>query len=95
MASSQKKPARTVAAAALNVLWPDQYSGEVPGLPPLGAQFESGLVREFPSSAACWMAVVGRQWRKRNFVITVGATVPDIAILVRVNRRAISGRDNG
>ena len=62
MVSSQKKPASTAAAAALNVLWPDQYSGELPMLSALDTQLGSGSVSVFPSVSACRIAVVGRQW---------------------------------
>jgi hypothetical protein len=44
MASLQKKPASTVAAAAENALWPEVCSGDVPAPPLRGLQFPSAQV---------------------------------------------------
>ena len=55
-----KNTLRTVAAAPLKVLWPEMYSGKG-GVTSSGVQAGSGFVAEFPSRAAAWIAVIGRQ----------------------------------
>ena len=61
MRSLQKKPLRMDAAAALNELWPDQCSGDDPGLPARGDHLGSAAVLSFPSVWASRIAVMGRQ----------------------------------
>src|SRR5262245_34824623 len=65
IASSLKYPARTAAAAPLNVLWPDVYVGNG-GVVSSDVHFVFGTVASLASRSAWWMAVIGRHSRKRN-----------------------------
>lgn len=58
--SVPKHDARTVAAAALNVLWPLTYSGNG-GVGSNGVQVSSWRAAVAGTSPACRMAVTGRQ----------------------------------
>src|SRR5437667_5967919 len=60
MLSEPKKAASTVAAAPLNVLWPEVYSGKG-GVTSSGVQVGSLVVSGLPSISALRMAVMGRQ----------------------------------
>src|SRR5262249_60607823 len=60
MLSVPKNPARAVAAAAPNVLCPDEYAG-CAGVAISGVQVGSAWVSGLPSVSAARMAVTGRQ----------------------------------
>src|SRR5262245_56534546 len=95
MSSAQKNAASVAAAAALKMLWPDQYSGLAPMPPALGAHPGSASVSGLPSVWLSRMAVAGRQRWWTYFEVTVGATVSLIEMLTRANSRAISGSGSG
>ena len=84
-----KKSASTVAAAPLNVLWPEVYSGKG-GVISRGVQFTSGSVAGFPSVSAARMAVMGRQKLTAYLQSQHRIAASAAAMLSRAKRRAFS-----
>ena len=68
MWSLQKNPARVVAFAALNELWPDQCSGDDPALPAWADHVGIAFVFGVAIGVGLQMAVVGRHVWWTSFV---------------------------
>src|SRR5262245_59360233 len=87
MLSVPKKLLSTVAAAPLNVLWPEVYEGKF-GVTSSGAQVGSAVVAEFPSVSAARMAVTGRQRLSTYLASQQAMAASARAMLSSANRRA-------